>query len=98
MCLKTAQDPGQFVFWRFSVCVNDRSVHLGSEVLGKQHKTLANLFCAFFATFWFQNAPLDPLRGSRVHFETKDVRYVCVCVSVCVCWVGVLFQIVVVRK
>jgi hypothetical protein len=24
MCLKTAQDPGQFVFWRFGGCVSDR--------------------------------------------------------------------------
>jgi hypothetical protein len=37
---------------------------------------------------------LDPSRGPRVHFETKDVRYVCVCV----CWVGVLLQIVVFCK
>ena len=59
-------------------------MHLGSEVLGEQHKTLANLFFAFFGPFWFQNAPLDPFRGPRVHFETKDVRYVCVCVCVCV--------------
>ena len=43
-CLQTAQDPGQILIRRFGGSANDRSVHLGLEVLGKQHRTLANLF------------------------------------------------------